>query len=190
MQTAAMKKYRASHEYCECCAQFKNRINNQSLELHHINGRGIGMDEAENFVMLCSECHRDVHQNWPIYRAAFMWYKDPMNHCPDVMIDTPLRVVPQKMNRGKHGIFRSPEYNRFKDNFAMYGLKYGVKELKCTSMIRLSYSAPSWAGFDCDNCTKGPVDAIYKSDNRITRMDTRKVIDKENPFTRMEIWKE
>ena len=43
---------------CECCGK-QDYIQNQ--DLHHIHGRGKGMDVIENLMCLCRECHNKAH---------------------------------------------------------------------------------------------------------------------------------
>ena len=46
----------------------------QSLELHHIRGRGKGLtNDYRNCIMLCSRCHKEiVHQNNKKYRPILL----------------------------------------------------------------------------------------------------------------------
>ena len=39
---------------CEVCGQ-------RAVDIHHINGRGRGMDVIENLVALCRKCHNAAH---------------------------------------------------------------------------------------------------------------------------------
>lgn len=39
---------------CEIC-------NSRSVDIHHINGRGMGKNVIENLMSLCRICHNEIH---------------------------------------------------------------------------------------------------------------------------------
>ena len=43
---------------CECCNK-QDRI--QNFDIHHIHGRGKGMDVIENLMCLCRDCPKKAH---------------------------------------------------------------------------------------------------------------------------------
>ncbi len=40
---------------CEICGK-------KAVDIHHINGRGKGMDVISNLMSLCRDCHRKAHE--------------------------------------------------------------------------------------------------------------------------------
>ena len=45
---------------CELCTR-QGRIDRGGYDIHHINGRGKGKDVISNLMLLCRDCHSDVH---------------------------------------------------------------------------------------------------------------------------------
>lgn len=188
--TTREKKYKQDHPFCEHCAYFRNRTAVSATELHHIEGRET--DDESNLIHLCLECHREAEDNIQLYQAAHKWYKEPMNHMPDVSIQLPWQIVPASRPRsavrnGKLMIYTQGDYAKFKRDFGFAAKKIDGFTQGCG--VRIHYSAPDWKGFDCDNCAKGLLDAVSKADNRISRLDTIKTVTKEQPFIRMELWR-
>jgi len=50
---------------CEVCGS-------RAVDVHHIFGRGKGMDEIWNLMALCRNCHRRVHRQGPEYRNTLI----------------------------------------------------------------------------------------------------------------------
>ena len=45
--------------YCEVCKG--NGLQTFANDVHHINGRGLHMDEITNLIAVCRDCHTDIH---------------------------------------------------------------------------------------------------------------------------------
>jgi predicted restriction endonuclease len=47
---------------CECCMK-QGRADGQNFDLHHIEGRGIGMNTIQNIMCLCRKHHLMTHDS-------------------------------------------------------------------------------------------------------------------------------
>lgn len=70
------KVFKACKGKCVLCG------GTQSLELHHINGRGKNLtDNPQNCVMLCQNCHHNVvHKNQKKYRPILIKMREEQEH--------------------------------------------------------------------------------------------------------------
>ncbi len=68
-------KQRASFT-CELCGCHEDELKDAKLEVHHVSYVRLGYEKPEDLVVLCSDCHRKIHEDKVTFEEAREIYKN------------------------------------------------------------------------------------------------------------------